>query len=48
MKQCVMIYNPNSGHTMNDENLKSAKKIFPEYGYNLKIIPTKYVWSDCL
>ena len=37
-----MIYNPNSGHTMNEENLKSAKKILPTYGYNLKIIPTKY------
>lgn len=42
MKQCVMIYNPNSGHTMNEENLKSAKKIFSEYGYNLKIVPTQY------
>ena len=37
-----MIYNPNSGHTMNEDNLKSAKKIFPEYGYNLKIVPTQY------
>ena len=42
MKNCIMIYNPNSGHTMNENNLKSAKKIFPEYGYNLKIIPTEY------
>lgn len=42
MKNCVMIYNPNSGHTMNDDNLRSAKKIFSKYGYNLKIIPTKY------
>ena len=37
-----MIYNPNSGHTMNEDNLKSAKRIFPMYGYNLKIIPTQY------
>lgn len=42
MKTCVLIYNPNSGHTMNEENLKSVKKILPEYGYNVKIIPTKY------
>ena len=42
MKSCIMIYNPNSGHTMNEDNLKSAKSIFPKYGYNLKIIPTKY------
>lgn len=42
MKNCVIIYNPNSGHTMNEENLKSAKSILPNYGYNVKIIPTKY------
>lgn len=42
MKNCIMIYNPNSGHTMNEDNLKSAKRILPEYGYNVKIIPTKY------
>ena len=42
MKNCVLIYNPNSGHTMNAENLKSAKTILPKYGYNVKIIPTKY------
>lgn len=42
MKNCVMIYNPNSGHTMNEDNLKSAKTILPKYGYNVKIIPTKY------
>lgn len=37
-----MIYNPNSGHTMNEDNLKTAKKLLPKYGYNVKIIPTKY------
>ena len=42
MKNCVVIYNPNSGHTMTDENLKNVKKILPEYGYNVKIIPTQY------
>ncbi|MBQ3021548.1 MAG: YegS/Rv2252/BmrU family lipid kinase [Bacilli bacterium] len=42
MKNCVLIYNPNSGHTMNEDNLKSAKKVLPEYGYNVRIIPTKY------
>ena len=42
MKNCVVIYNPNSGHTMNENNLKSVKKILPEYGYNAKIIPTQY------
>jgi len=42
MKNCIVIYNPNSGHTMNDNDLKSVKKILPKYGYNVKIIPTKY------
>jgi len=42
MKFCIVIYNPNSGHTMNDENLKSVRYILPKYGYNVKIIPTKY------
>ena len=42
MKNCIIIYNPNSGHTMDDDNLKSVKTILPKYGYNVKIIPTKY------
>ncbi len=42
MKNCVLIYNPNSGHTMNESNLKKAKKILNDYGYNVRIIPTKY------
>lgn len=42
MKNCVLIYNPNSGHTMNSYDIKSAKKILPEYGYNVKVIPTQY------
>ena len=42
MKNCVVIYNPNSGHTMNENNLRSVKRVLPEYGFNVKIIPTKY------
>lgn len=42
MKNCVVIYNPNSGHTMNEANLKSVKNILPKYGYNVKIMPTRY------
>lgn len=42
MKNCIMIYNPNSGKTMTEDNLKVAKRILPKYGYSLKIIPTKY------
>ena len=41
-KYCVVIYNPNSGHTMTEENLKSVRYILPKYGYDVKIIPTKY------
>ena len=39
MLKCVVIYNPNSGHTMNQANLRSVKNILPKYGYNVKIIP---------
>lgn len=42
MKNCVVIYNPNSGHTMNEANLKSVKNILPKHGYNVKIMPTRY------
>ena len=42
MKNCVVIYNPNSGHTMDETNLKSVKNILPKYGYNVKIMPTRY------
>lgn len=42
MKNCVIIYNPNSGHKVKEDNLKAAKKILPQYGYTVKIIPTKY------
>ena len=42
MKNCILIYNPNSGHTVTESNLKNARKIFPQYGYSVKIIPTKY------
>lgn len=42
MKNCIVIYNPNSGHTMTDDNLKSVRYILPKYGYNVKIIPTQY------
>ena len=42
MKNCVLIYNPNSGKKMSEDNLKSARTILPKYGYNVRIIPTKY------
>ena len=42
MKSCIMIYNPNSGHTINSKLIKGAKKIITKYGYDLKVIPTKY------
>ena len=42
MKSCVMIYNPNSGNTINEKLIKGAKKIITDYGYSLKVIPTRY------
>lgn len=42
MKNCVLIYNPNSGNKMTEEHLKAARTVLPKYGYNVRIIPTKY------
>ena len=42
MKNCVLIYNPNSGNKMTEEHLKAARSVLPKYGYNVRVIPTKY------
>ena len=42
MKTCVVIYNPNSGHTLNKDNLKLCKKYLSKFNYLPKFIPTKY------
>lgn len=42
MKNCVVIYNPNSGHIFKTKNLKQYKKILKKYDYNPKFIGTEY------
>ena len=42
MKNCVLIYNPNSGNKMTEDHLKAARTVLPKHGYNVRFIPTKY------
>lgn len=42
MKECTIIYNPNSGKKEITKYLPQIKKIFAEKNYNLTIIATKY------
>ncbi len=42
MKTCVVIYNPNSGHTIKKRNIKKYKSIIENYGYSVSFIGTEY------
>ena len=42
MKNCIVIYNPNSGNTLKSDDIILCRKYFFKYGYNPKFIPTKY------
>lgn len=42
MKTCVVIYNPNSGHTIKKRNIKRYKTIIEKYGYSVHFIGTEY------
>ena len=42
MKNCVVIYNPNSGHIFSTKYLKEYKSILQKHDYNPKIIGTEY------
>ena len=42
MKQCVIIYNPNSGKLPREKSLKSFPRILKKYNYECEIIETKY------
>ena len=42
MKNCIVIYNPNSGHVFKTKYLKEYKKILTKYDYNPKFIGTEY------
>lgn len=42
MKNCVVIYNPNSGHVFKTKYLKEYKKILNKHDFNAKFIGTEY------
>ena len=42
MKNCVVIYNPNSGHIFKAKYLKEYKNILNKHKYNVKLIGTEY------
>lgn len=42
MKNCVVIYNPQSGHIFKSNYLKEYKSIFQKHNYNPKFIETEY------
>ena len=42
MKSCVVIYNPNSGHTLKTKHLKEYKTILEKHGYSARFIGTEY------
>lgn len=42
MKTCVVIYNPNSGHTLRKKNITKYKELIEKYGYNVSFIGTEY------
>ena len=42
MKTCIVIYNPNSGHTLKKSKIPKYKEIIEKYGYNVTFIGTEY------
>lgn len=42
MKSCIVIYNPNSGHTLNKNYIGEYKSLIEKYGYNVSFIGTEY------
>ena len=42
MKTCVVIYNPNSGHSLVKKNLPEYKALIEKYGYSVSFIGTEY------
>ena len=42
MKTCVVIYNPNSGHTLKKNMIPKYKEIIENYDYKATFIPTQY------
>lgn len=42
MKTCVVIYNPNSGHTLRKNKINTYKAIIERHGYSVSFIGTEY------
>ncbi len=42
MKTCVVIYNPNSGHTLKKNKIPVYKEMIEKYGYSVTFIGTEY------
>ena len=42
MKKCVVIYNPNSGHTLKKKMIPTYKALIEKYDYKVQFIPTQY------
>ena len=42
MKTCVVIYNPNSGHTLRKHNIARYKELIERFGYSATFIGTEY------
>jgi diacylglycerol kinase (ATP) len=42
MRTCAVIYNPNSGHTLQKKNMSKYRSIIETYGYTVTIIGTEY------
>ena len=42
MKKCIVIYNPNSGHTLKRRLIPRYKSLIEKHGYKAKFIATQY------
>ena len=42
MKTCIVIYNPNSGHTLKKKNIHYYRKLIESYGYSVTFVGTQY------
>lgn len=42
MKTCVVIYNPNSGHSLVKKNINEYKELIQKYDYSVSFIGTEY------
>ena len=46
MKSCVVIYNPNSGHTLKTKHLKEYKIILEKHGYSISKYESEKTFAE--